>query len=477
VKRATRNTCHAPGTDRAPWTVTATAADFNALHRHLFQGNHREHAAFALAGVAHTDVGTRLLVREVYPVPDEDFAAGDTSYQLSSRAVARAGRRAREAGLSLLWAHSHPGSGARVGFSPQDHATMQRAHPTMLEMVGAPVGALVLGERAVAGELWESGTAPRPLASLRTLGPKISDHNDGRSRSASSKSERHARQILLFGDAGQARLERLRVAVLGAGGGGSIAIEQLCRIGVGEILAFDDDVVSTSNLSRIVGSRPSDARRRRPKVEVARRHVRRIDRAVRVRAIEQSIDNADSALLLAGVDAIFVATDTTLGRYAANALAYQYMIPTFQVGAKVQANADGQIDTIHTAARIALPGYPCLQCQRAIPAEQLRLEQAGEVERRAQNYLGGGEDIVDPSVISLNSIPVGIAVTDFMLMFCGLLDDGADLSTRIWYPRERRSARRVTGIARGCSWCDATSELSCFARADSWPLPLPRAAK
>jgi len=94
-------------------------------------------------------------------------------------------------------------------------------------------------------------------------------------------------------------------------------------------------------------------------VEVARRHIRRIDRAVRVRATEQSIDNADSALLLAGVDAIFVATDTALGRYAANALAYQYMIPTFQVGAKVQADADGQIDTIHTAARIALPGYPC----------------------------------------------------------------------------------------------------------------------
>ena len=86
---------------------------------------------------------------------DDDFAAGEGSYHLGSRVVARASRTARSAGVSLLWAHSHPGAGDRASFSLQDHRTIGRAHPAMLDIVGAPVGALVLSENGVAGELWD----------------------------------------------------------------------------------------------------------------------------------------------------------------------------------------------------------------------------------------------------------------------------------------------------------------------------------
>ena len=271
----------------------------------------------------------------------------------------------------------------------------------MLDIVGAPVGALVLSENGVAGELWDAGAMPAPLAYLRILGPRVIDVSDGRDRRHVTSSARHARQVLLFGEAGQARLRKLRVAVIGVGGGGSIIVEQLARIGVGELWVFDHDRVTLSNLSRIVGSKRLDVLLRHAKVRVVRRHVHRIDRSIGLRALKEDVSRAGTALELAGVDAIFVATDTALGRYAANALAYQYLIPTFQVGAKVQANPEGLIDTIHTASRIAMPGYPCLQCQGAIPVDKLRIEQAGEVERRAQDYLGGGEDIPDPSVISL----------------------------------------------------------------------------
>jgi hypothetical protein len=454
------------------WTATISRTAFEEVRHHLLRGEYREHAAFLTAGIARTDRGTRLLIREVLPVPDTDFTLGEGSYLLSSRAVARASRAAREAGLSLIWAHSHPGAGNHVGLSLQDHETINRAHPAMLDVVGSPIGALVLSESGVAGELWEPGATPSRLAHLRVLGPRIVDLDDGGDQQDASTSARHARQVLLFGDAGQARLRKLRVAVLGAGGGGSIIVEQLARIGVGELWIFDHDRVTSSNLSRIVGSRSSDALFSRSKVKVARRHVRSIDRSTRVHAESLDVSGARAALGLTDVDAIFVATDTALGRYAANALAYQYLIPTFQVGAKVQADDDGHIDTIHTVSRIAMPGIPCLHCQGAIPAERLRLEQAGEVERRAQDYLGGGEDVPDPSVISLNSIPVGLAVTDFMLMFTGLLHDDVDLGARVWYPLERRSARRVSAASPGCSWCGHLSVASCFARGDSWPLPL-----
>ena len=193
--------------------------------------------------------------------------------------------------------------------------------------------------------------------------------------------------------------------------------------------------------------------------------------------MKADVADPDIATQLASVDAVFVATDTALGRHAANAVAYQYLIPVFQVGAKVQADDDTKISTIHTAERLAVPGFPCLHCQGAIPAEQLRLEQLGESERRAQRYLGGGEDIADPSVISLNSIPVGLAVTDFLLMFTGLLHSDANLGARIWHPLERRAARRRLAPNPDCSWCGTVGAASSFARGDSWPLPLPRTAR
>ena len=90
----------------APWSVTITARAYEELQGHLFRDSFREGAAFLLVGMATTKRGARSLVREIIPVGHEDFVAGDGSYRLSSRAVARATRRARDAGLYLLWAHS-----------------------------------------------------------------------------------------------------------------------------------------------------------------------------------------------------------------------------------------------------------------------------------------------------------------------------------------------------------------------------------
>jgi hypothetical protein len=458
------------------WFATITRTDFERLAQHLFQGGREEHAAFLLAGVARCGRGRRLLIREVIPVADSDFVAEAGCYRIAPRATARAARRAHDLDLALVWAHSHPGSGRHAGFSAQDMRTIAASHPSLLDITGTTVGAFVFGENAVAGEVWTPGEAPARLGALRVLGSRVLDLDDGTAQHPIGNIDaRHSRQILMFGDAGQARLRSLKVAVVGVGGGGSLIVEQLARLGVGEIWLIDFDRVSRSNLSRIVGSRALDALLHRRKVLVARRLIRRIDPTIIVRAIAASASTAEVAAELAHLDALFVATDTALGRHAANALSYQYMIPAFQVGAKVQTGEDGQVSTIHTAVRIAMPGHPCWHCQGAIPADLLHQEQLGELERNAQNYLGGGEDIADPSVISLNAIPVGVAVTDFLLMFCGLLPDNADLSARIWNPLERRAARRPSRRRPGCGWCDQTGPMSAFGRGDSWPLPLPPA--
>jgi tRNA A37 threonylcarbamoyladenosine dehydratase len=79
---------------------------------------------------------------------------------------------------------------------------------------------------------------------------------------ARESDDRFDRQVRLFGPAGQARLRALHVAVVGAGGGGSILVEQLAHLGVVTITAIDFDMVKRHNLSRIMGATMPDPGRR-----------------------------------------------------------------------------------------------------------------------------------------------------------------------------------------------------------------------
>ena len=64
----------------------------------------------------------------------------------------------------------------------------------------------------------------------------------------------YQRSAALLGDEAVERLRKCRILVLGVGGVGGYAAEQLCRMGVGELVLYDGDKVDPTNLNRQIAA-------------------------------------------------------------------------------------------------------------------------------------------------------------------------------------------------------------------------------
>jgi hypothetical protein len=455
------------------WSVSITAADYSTLTNHIHRDDGDEHAAFCYAGLASRPDGGRLLVRRVVPVPDADFrlATNSGGYRsIAPQAVARAAIECDAEGLCLIWVHNHPLSTASVGLSPQDRRTAARVHPVLADLTdGRPVAAVVLGTSSAAGEVWTSA-GTKPLDGVRVIGSPILELRPAPTRGKDCD-ERFARQVLLFGEAGQRRLRELTVAIVGLGGGGSLIAQTLAHLGVGGVILIDHDVVKRLNLSRIAGATPLDLGKL--KVDVAARLVGSIDPAITIESYNGDVTYAEDARMITKADIVFLATDTAYARHAVNLVCHQYLIPFYQVGAKVSTGQNsGAVTQIHITSRPFLFTSGCMHCAGIVPLDALQREQQDETVNEAQDYLGqAGRDIQDPSVITLNSIATSLATTDFLFTVTGLAQDPSP-DALVAYPLERALRSRHAPALPGCPYCDTTPALSACARGDLWPLQL-----
>lgn len=444
-------------------------AHYDELRTHLLRSDRDEHGAILLAGTYASGGTTLLTVREVHLLGDGEFPPGDHGYrQFAASALARLGNRAATEALVFVSVHSHPGAGNRNTLSLDDLYAHERIFPHLLDITTAPlVAGVALGERSVAGEVW-SREGRMPLDRLRVVGPNVEFLYPKPPKRTRSADERFDRQIRLFGAAGQERLRALHVAVVGAGGGGSILIEQLAHLGVGTITAIDFDVIKRHNLSRVMGATEDDARSGVMKVEVARRVAAAADPSIDFRPIDGDIADLVTAELLLDTDYILLATDTATARLVANAVAQSFLIPLIQIGAKVETRPVGEIEQIYTAVRPVLPRRGCLACAGLIDPIALQRETATPEERANQNYLGDPE-VIDPSVTTLNAAAAAGALNILLMSVIG--QASAELT-----------AHRITLIRDGtvlaledehdptCRW-SGEEPTSRYARADPALLP------
>lgn len=244
---------------------------------------------------------------------------------------------------------------------------------------------------------------------LRRLKSRVDDPIEGYAR---PDSERFSRQVLAFGKEFQARLNELQVGIVGLGGLGSIMVEELMRLGVSQWVLVDDDHVETSNLNRVTGAFPEDARNKQPKVEVAARNITSISPDARVLALNTSVTDPPALQHLKGCDLLIVCTDNHSSRLVVNGLAIQYLIPLLHVGFVIETDDSKRVSEV--SGEYALPplGEWCLFCSGIIDSQAAGWELASPQERENLRRHGYVKDTPAPAVYHLDGIVASLAVAE-----------------------------------------------------------------
>jgi sulfur-carrier protein adenylyltransferase/sulfurtransferase len=170
--------------------------------------------------------------------------------------------------------------------------------------------------------------------------------------------ERYSRHFMLaqVGEAGQKRLLRSKVLLIGAGGLGSPTGVYLAAVGVGTLGIIDDDVVDLSNLQRQILHRTADVGR--PKVESARDtiHAMNPDVTVVPYAERLTVDNIER--IIKDYDVVVDGSDNFATRYLVNDACYLASKP----------NVHGSIFQFEGMVTVLAPGRgPCYRCLYPVP--------------------------------------------------------------------------------------------------------------
>ena len=129
-----------------------------------------------------------------------------------------------------------------------------------------------------------------------------------------------SRHIMVFGEATQNKLSSLTFGVVGAGGLGSLIVEQLMRLFPRRLILIDGDTVELSNLNRLVGATPIEVDNGTRKVDLAVRNIHEFNTEQDVLPIHGDFLKIEHQKHFKKCDIIIGASDSVAARVATNRL-------------------------------------------------------------------------------------------------------------------------------------------------------------
>ena len=130
-----------------------------------------------------------------------------------------------------------------------------------------------------------------------------------------SQARRYARQIQLpeFGVAGQARLLKASVLIVGVGGLGSPAALYLASAGIGRLGLMDSDKLALHNLQRQILYSTSDVNHL--KVNAAKKRLAAVNPEIRIAAYPERLNAANASKFVSDYDVVLDGTDTFAAKF------------------------------------------------------------------------------------------------------------------------------------------------------------------
>ena len=153
--------------------------------------------------------------------------------------------------------------------------------------------------------------------------------------------ERYQRNLGVISPLEQIKLLQSKVAIIGAGGLGGTVIELLTRIGIGELIIADKDIIGDSNLNRQILSKETNLGQ--SKAEAAVKRVKEINSSVEITGHSVFIDSDNVKEIIEGADVAVDALDNLPSRFVLQKACRDLKIPLVH-GAI--AGFNGQLTTI-----------------------------------------------------------------------------------------------------------------------------------
>lgn len=398
----------------------------------------------------------KYVVRQLQEVPESAYMTRTaTEAVLKPEYCVEMSNQARAAGAGILLAHTHPGPLPLEGFSSKDdlgEQSLAKYFDSRLPNKNN-FSALFTANGIYARELGQGNSI-----STMGLGSNLTLHD----HLSFEVSDLYNRQVLAFGTDGQQKISRLKVAIVGLGGTGSVIAQQLAYLGVNNYILIDPDEVEVTNINRLVGATQFDVGK--SKVSIASRQILTINPQAKCKEVVGDITEQGILEQYIDADFIFSCTDSMSSRAVLNQLAYQYLTPCIDMGVGIHTNK-GKIQYIAGRTQMLSPSLPCLVCTDKLDAEQVRHELMTEEQRKSDPYIIGTK-IPQPAVISINSIVSSAAIT----MFLAAVTDIPSEPRMLMYDGMRGTIRPSTATCR--TSCIVCSYEGALARGISWSLPV-----
>ena len=317
------------------YQLNISGIHFKELQNHLYPGDGKEAVAVALCGRYEHNSLVKLMMHELLLIPYSDCNEREADIvSWNTRKIQPLFEKANQKKLSFVKIHSHP-TGYR-NFSATDDRSDKELFDSAFGWIdgnGPHASVVMLPSGELFGRIFLPTLKIKKIDCFLIAGDEVNIFSDSRLAQVDEIGKRTAQA---FGAKTYQLLKDLKVGVVGCSGTGSPVIEQLTRLGVGELILVDPDQVEEKNINRILHTSIDDVKKKSYKVDVIKKAIEEIGLKTKVSAYHDNIYNNNTLLHeLAGCHFVFGCMDSVDGRHLLNQLATFYLVPYIDLGVKL----------------------------------------------------------------------------------------------------------------------------------------------